>query len=136
MTHHTGHRRWNKSLWQAIQQRQGKESLDPEQFRRNLGQMIRRLRREKRLTQEDLAELASVNAKYLGDVELGKANPTLLILLKVSSALGLEMSDLLFGCESPGRDDALVYGEIMGLVRKLRQPDLQKFHKVLRVIVE
>ena len=110
--------------------------MDPEQFRRSLGQMIRRLRREKRLTQEVLAELASVNAKHLGEVEQGKANPTVGILLKLASGLELEMSELFLGSESTGRDDALIYGEIMALVRRLNQPDLQRLHKVLKVIVE
>lgn len=69
-------------------------------------------------------------------MELGKANPTVVFLLKVFSPLGLEMSDLFFGCEGTGRDNALIYGESMALVRKLDQPKLQKLHKVLKVIVE
>jgi transcriptional regulator with XRE-family HTH domain len=136
MAHHTGYRRFKKNPWDLISDGQRNEPVKPKQFLSNLGKAIRQARRHKKMTQEDLAELAGVNPKHLGEVELGKANPTVLFLLKLASALGLEMSNLFFGCETTGRDDALIYGEIMGLVRKLRQPDLQKLHKVLKVIVE
>jgi len=136
MAHHTGYRRFKKNPWDLIPDGQRKEPVKPKQFLSNLGKAIRQARRQKTMTQEDLAELAGVNPKYLGEVELGKANPTVLFLLKVSSPLGLEVTDIFFGCETAGREDVLIYGEIMGLVRKLRQPDLQKLHRVLKVIVE
>ena len=136
MTRHTGHRRVKKNPWNLIPNGQQKELVKPKQFLSNLGKAIRQARRQKKMTQEDLAELAGVNPKHLGEVELGKANPTVLFLLKLASALGLETSDLLFGCEVTGRDDALIYTEIVGLVRKLPQPELRRLHKVLKVILE
>lgn len=136
MTHHTGYKRFKQNPWDLIPEGQWKIPVKPEQFLSNLGKTIRQTRRTKKMTQEDLAELAGVNAKYLGEVELGKANPTVLFLLKVAGALGMEMTDLFLGSQSPRREDALIYGEIMGFVRKLGERDLQKLHKVLKVILE
>lgn len=136
MTHHTGYRRFKTSIQNIIGERQRIEPLDHAQFLRNLGQIIRQTRRQKKLTQEDLGELAGVNAKYLGEVELGKANPTVVFLAKVSSVLALEMSDLFLGCQSPREEDVLILGEIMAILRGLDQQNLQKIHKVIKLIVE
>ncbi len=44
---------------------------DNEELLRTLGQAIRQARKSKGMTQEDLGELAGVNAKYLGELALG-----------------------------------------------------------------
>lgn len=136
MTHHTGYRRFKTAIRDIIGERQRTETLDHAQFLRNLGQIIRQTRRQKKLTQEDVGELAGVNAKYLGEVELGKANPTVVFLMKVSSTLTLEMSDLFLGCQSPREEDVLIFGEIMAILRRIDQQNLQKIHKVIKLIAE
>jgi transcriptional regulator with XRE-family HTH domain len=136
MTHHTGYRRFKKNPWDLIPDGQRKEPVKPKQFLSNLGKAIRQARRQKRMTQEDVAELAGVNPKHLGEVELGKANPTVVFLLKVSSPLGVEMPDLFIGSQSLQAEDALIHGEIMPLLRKLNKSNLQKLHDVLKLIVE
>lgn len=136
MTHHTGYRRFKKNPWDLIPETQWKIPVKPEQFLSNLGKTIRQARRTKKMTQEDLAELAGVNAKYLGEVELGKANPTVVFLLKLSSVLGLEMPDLFFSSQNLRAEDAFTYAEIMPLLRKFKQSDLQKIHSVLKVVAE
>jgi transcriptional regulator with XRE-family HTH domain len=60
-----------------------------------LGQRIRSLRQARGLTQERLGELADLNYKYLGSVERGEGNPSLLVLERIAVALGVELSDLL-----------------------------------------
>lgn len=62
--------------------------------RRLVGERIRELRAERRLSQERLAELASANPTYLSSVERGKENPTLDFLLKLADALQVELVDL------------------------------------------
>lgn len=136
MAHHTGYKRFNKSIWDVISKRQENEPLDHGRFLRNLGQIIRQARRQKNLTQEDLGELAGVNGKYLGEVELGKANPTVLFLMKVSSILALEMGDLFLRCQGLREEDVLIFGDIITTLRKLDQQNLQKIHKLIKVIVE
>jgi y4mF family transcriptional regulator len=56
-----------------------------------IAQKIRSRRKQFRLRQRDLAELAGVTLRSLTNLEKGDANPTLNQLAKVADALGLEI---------------------------------------------
>lgn len=60
-----------------------------------LGKRIRNLRKEKKLTQEQLATEIRVTSAYVGFIEQGKRNPSLNTLDMIARALGVKMSDLL-----------------------------------------
>jgi transcriptional regulator with XRE-family HTH domain len=60
-----------------------------------LGSAVRRLRLERSISQEHLALLAEVDRSYMGRVERGDNNVAILTLLKISSALGLTMTELM-----------------------------------------
>ena len=45
-----------------------------------------------RITQEDLADIAGLSARTIGDIEKGKGNPSLSSIEKVASALGMELT--------------------------------------------
>ncbi len=59
------------------------------------GAVVRRLREQRRLTQEELAERAEVSSTYIGFIERGDNVPTLSIILQIASALGVRAADLL-----------------------------------------
>ena len=63
-------------------------------YRRTVGQQIRAYRREAGLTQEQLAEKASLSYKYLGEVERGVVNVSLDSLMRLAKALKLKVADL------------------------------------------
>lgn len=52
-----------------------------------VGRNIRRLRRERSLTQEQLAHLAGIDMRYLGGVERGEHNPTVDVLGRLAGAM-------------------------------------------------
>lgn len=52
-----------------------------------VGRKIRQLRVEKGLTIEELAFRAGVHPNYLGDIERGKRNPSIINLEKIANAL-------------------------------------------------
>lgn len=58
------------------------------------GALVRELREERGLTQDQLAERAGVSATYIGFVERGDNVPTLTIILQIASALKVRSSDL------------------------------------------
>lgn len=59
------------------------------------GEKIRALRQENGLTQEDLAELSGLHRTYIGGVERGERNITLLSALRIAKALHVPPSQLL-----------------------------------------
>ena len=60
-----------------------------------VGRNVRRLRQERKLSQEQLALSAGIDLTYVGGIELGKRNPSLLILVRLSTALETTPSKLL-----------------------------------------
>jgi transcriptional regulator with XRE-family HTH domain len=62
--------------------------------RKLLGERIKNIREKKKLTQEDLADKASVDVSYLAKIENGYVNTTIRYLIKLSKALGVKAKDL------------------------------------------
>ena len=63
-------------------------------YRRIVGQKIRAYRKQAGLSQEKLAEKASLSYKYLGEVERGYVNISLDSLMRIAKALGVRVRDL------------------------------------------
>lgn len=72
---------------------------------------LRQLRRRQGLSLEQLAQLSGVSRAMLGQIETGKSSPTVALLSKVASALGLPLAALLAEapasrCRLLSKDDA------------------------------
>ena len=63
----------------------------------NLGNRIRYLRKKRNMSIEDLALECEINRNYLGDLERGKRNPTLLVIHKIANGLGISLEELFKG---------------------------------------
>lgn len=59
-----------------------------------VGGNVRRLRQAKGITQEQLAFEAKLDLTYVGGIERGRRNPSLLVLARISDALGTSLSEL------------------------------------------
>jgi len=59
-----------------------------------LGDTIRAYRKKSALTQEELAELADLNAKYVGEIERGENTISVSALIRVAKALKVRVRDL------------------------------------------
>jgi transcriptional regulator with XRE-family HTH domain len=55
---------------------------------------LQRLRREKGLSQEELADRAQIHQTYLSGVERGRRNPTITVLQRIAEALDADIADL------------------------------------------
>lgn len=62
--------------------------------RSELAKRIKFLRDKGQLSQEELAHRAAIHVTYLSGLENGKRNPSLTILERLSSALGVTIGDL------------------------------------------
>jgi len=61
--------------------------------------VLRQLREERGWSQEHLAERADLNRSYLGEVERGRAIPSLITASKLAGALDIRLSSLIARCE-------------------------------------
>ena len=59
-----------------------------------LGREIRRHRKAKNLSQEQLAERAGLHRNYIGYLERGENNPRVMSLFQIAQALDLGLGDL------------------------------------------
>jgi putative transcriptional regulator len=55
---------------------------------------IRRLRFERNMTQEELALRTGVSRQTIMSIERGATNPSVLLALKVASALGVDVNEV------------------------------------------
>ena len=62
-----------------------------------LGQNLKAFRKKKGLSQEQLSELAGLHPTYVSQLETGKANPSMVILIAVAEQLDITIIDLLRG---------------------------------------
>jgi len=62
-----------------------------------LGKHIRKRRKEKNLTLEQLAEQLDVSTTFIGQIERGKGVPSLETLVKIANVLEISTDSLLFG---------------------------------------
>jgi len=58
------------------------------------GLVLRRLRKEAKLTQEQMGFEANLQRKFISELEMGLKSPSLETVLKVASALGIPPEDL------------------------------------------
>ncbi len=58
------------------------------------GRAIRKLRRERNISQEKLADLCTLHRTYISDVELGKRNVSLENISRIACALNVSITEL------------------------------------------
>jgi len=63
-------------------------------MRKLVGRNAARIRKEKGMTQERLAELSGLSQQYLSGLESGRRNPTIVTLYELATALGVSHVDL------------------------------------------
>lgn len=64
-------------------------------MRRLVGTNFARLRRQRGLTQEQVAERSGFSQQYISGLESGRRNPTVVTIYELSNALGVTHMELL-----------------------------------------
>jgi XRE family transcriptional regulator, regulator of sulfur utilization len=60
-----------------------------------IGKGIRKERERNGMTQADLAEYANIHPNYIGQIERGEKNVTIIVLNNICHGLGIGLSDFL-----------------------------------------
>jgi transcriptional regulator with XRE-family HTH domain len=64
-------------------------------WRAIFGKNVRRVRQQRGSTQEALAFEAEIDLTYVGGIERGRRNPSLLVMVRIEKALSVPLSRLL-----------------------------------------
>jgi transcriptional regulator with XRE-family HTH domain len=69
-------------------------------MRKLVGRNVKRIRQEKGLTQEQLADLSGFSQQYISGLEQGRRNPTVVSLYELATALGVSHMELMRSAEN------------------------------------
>jgi XRE family transcriptional regulator, aerobic/anaerobic benzoate catabolism transcriptional regulator len=84
------------------------EKLDPETgFLEQLGQRVRTMRAVRGMSRKVLAKVSGISERYIAQLESGKGNVSIVLLRRVSHAMGAHLEDLIPSTE-PAPDWAVI----------------------------
>ena len=84
------------------------EKRDPEtDFLEQLGQRVRTMRALRGMSRKVLAKVSGISERYIAQLESGKGNVSIVLLRRVSNAMGAHLEDLIPATE-PGPDWAVI----------------------------
>jgi XRE family aerobic/anaerobic benzoate catabolism transcriptional regulator len=90
------------------------EKRDPEtSFLEELGQRVRTMRALRGMSRKVLAKVSGISERYIAQLESGKGNVSIVLLRRVSNAMGAHLEDLI-----PSSDPAPDWQVIRDLLRK------------------
>lgn len=104
-----------------------------------IGQRIRDLRKQLGLSQEQLAEIAGLHFSYIGGIERGEKNVTILNLEKIATALGVPFFDLfLFGKYiRPERNEKdILMNQLLQRLMMMKPAELRKVELLLKELFQ
>src|ERR1700726_5221477 len=90
------------------------ENPDPEtSFLGELGRRVRTMRALRGMSRKVLAKVSGISERYIAQLEGGKGNVSIVLLRRVSNAMGAQLEDLI-----PGSDPAPDWPVFRDLLRK------------------
>ena len=101
-----------------------------------LGRNIRKQRKEKKYTLEQLAEKLDVSTTFIGQIERAKGIPSLETLVKIANVLEISADSLLFGDLDAKSGNSYFIKRIAELTETFTQKDKELLLKNIEIINE
>ncbi|WP_047155039.1 helix-turn-helix domain-containing protein [Aneurinibacillus tyrosinisolvens] len=102
-----------------------------------IGERLRNFRKERGLSQEELAYLASLHSTYIGQLERGEKNVTIESLEKITRALGISLEELFRYVQSTEKQrETSVLIEIISRLQGRSLEDQKTILKLLDLLTE
>lgn len=95
-----------------------------------IGENVSRVRKEKKLSQENLAHLADIDRTYIGYIENAKYNVTITKLQQIAEALGISITELT--SEYISKPEQIEIASPQNLVSKINSliPGIREYQKL------
>ncbi|MDC3413481.1 helix-turn-helix domain-containing protein [Aquibacillus sp. 3ASR75-11] len=100
-----------------------------------IGERIRKLRKERGLSQEELAHLSSLHPTYIGQLERGEKNATIDTIEKVTKALEISLEELFRFATLNDRESEKVE-QLKRLLHRISEDDQDTIMKIINVMLE
>lgn len=98
-----------------------------------LGARIKELRKARKLSQEELAELIGIEPRHMSRIEVGKSYPSLDRLERIAKALDVDLRDFFDFAHLEAR--TVNVEQIDGMLKEMSDEDLKKITRILKVFV-
>ena len=89
-----------------------------------IGEKIKNIRNEKKITQEELAEMAEISVGYISNIETAKKKVSLTTIIKICNALDISLNSLLLGNPVTYSNNELTY-EFDDLIKDCSRYEMQ-----------
>lgn len=99
----------------------------------SMGNRIRKLRKNKKLTQEQLAELCDLSTAHIGHIERGTRTMSIDTLVKLAVVLNTGVDYLLFDAVT---ENDTPFEKITIAVGEHEPENIEKFYSVVRVLAD
>ncbi|MGG4211578.1 helix-turn-helix domain-containing protein [Paenibacillus alvei] len=107
------------------------------ELRKQMGIRSRAIRNAKGLTQQKLADIASLDYRYIGALERGERNFSIDTLEKVLTALNVSISELMFSKEHMTKDETIrqeAIDEFVALTSRLNEKQIGILRRVSKEV--
>ncbi len=101
-----------------------------------IGSRIRHHRRERKLSQEKLAEKSGLHPSYIGQLERGEKKPTIDSLYKITKGMDLSVSDFLKDLEIVDGDPESFAVKSYLLIEQEQASDQRRLYEIIKRIIE
>ena len=98
------------------------------------GKRVRALRKNKGLSQEELAEKTDISSKYLSRVEMGQHFPSIDTLDKLANALKVDLKDF-FEFAHEARSSRELREVLSGMLKEAGEEKLRLLVKIVRAVI-
>jgi len=103
------------------------QTSDPESgFLEQLGQRVRTMRALRGMSRKVLAKVSGISERYIAQLEAGRGNVSIVLLLRVSNAMGAHLEDLI-----PSAEPSPEWAVIRDLLRKASPAQIAQAKDIL-----
>ena len=95
-----------------------------------IGQQVRKIRKAKGFSQEELAELVNISTTHMSHIETGNTKLSLPVLVDIAGALQVRTDELLYGV--PEGDAGNAMAEIAAVLRQCTDREAKVIAEVVR----
>ena len=98
------------------------------------GSRLKALRKERKMTQQEVAQKLKLHNSYIGLLERGERIPSLITVERVASYFGIKSSDLIVE-EVKGRKLSLKQKELLYAINDGSKEEIDRIYKIAKIVL-